>query len=118
MKNYTIDIDHLSEWGETTTPDTIITGSEVIDLANDWEIPVAELLPELIWESGESCISVDNGHTFVDPAEAIAAVGFDTIVAAMDDSLREYVHNQYAPDTDLEFLTRYLEVSPDDLIIG
>lgn len=118
MKFYTIKPDHLTEWGENCTEDTIIDGAEVMDLADGWETTVAELLPELIWESGESCISVDNGHTFVDPAEAIAAVGFDTIVNAMDDSLREYIHNQYMPDTDLEFLTRYLEISPTDLVIG
>lgn len=63
-------------------------------------------------------ISVDNGYHFVDPAEAIAAMDWDTIVNMMDDETREHVHDEIAPCTELEFLVKYLELADDDLIIG
>lgn len=31
---------------------------------------------------------------------------------------REAVHNELAPCSDIEFLERYLELAPDDLIVG
>ena len=43
---------------------------------------------------------------------------WDIIVAAMDDRYREYFHNEASPCSDQEFLTRYLEVSPENIIIG
>jgi len=61
-------------------------------------------------------ISVDNGNTFVSPAEAIEKVGFDEIVTWMDDELREKVHSMDF-EGDLGFLEKYLEVSDHDLII-
>lgn len=63
-------------------------------------------------------ISIDNGATYVTPAEALEVVSIDTIAEYMDDDTREAVHNELAPCSDIEFLTRYLEIAPDDLIIG
>lgn len=63
-------------------------------------------------------ISIDNGNSFVSVPEAIAKVSWETIVAFMDDDIRETVHNEIAPCTEEEFLTRYLELAHDDLIIG
>lgn len=63
-------------------------------------------------------ISVDNGHSYVSPSEAIKAQPWDVIVNYMDDDTREAVHAELAPCTDLEFLARYLEIATDDLIIG
>lgn len=63
-------------------------------------------------------ISVDNGMRFVTSEEALNKFGIDTIALYMDDSRREKVHAELAPCTDVEFLTRYLELSNDDLIIG
>ena len=63
-------------------------------------------------------ISIDNGTTYTTPAEAIKAVGMDTIANYMDDDTREAVHNELAPCSDIEFLSRYLELAKDDLIIG
>ena len=63
-------------------------------------------------------ISIDNGYSFCSPAEAIDGVGMAAIAALMDDDTREAVHNDIAPCTELDFLTRYLEIAPDDLIIG
>lgn len=63
-------------------------------------------------------ISIDNGATFCDVAEALQGMAWDVIVHYMDDETRERVHMELAPCTDEEFLTRYLEIAPYDLIIG
>ena len=118
MKRYTVEPEHLTEWGNNCTEDTIITGDDVMWLSQDWEVPVPDLLEQLIYVDGESCISVDNGHSFVEPAEALQRMDFETIAHMMDDSLCEYIHDRIQPDTDLEFLTAYLDLSPSDLVIG
>ena len=63
-------------------------------------------------------ISVDNGQSWATPEEAVAEIPWDVIVEAMDDRYREYTHNEVAPCSDLEFLVRYLEVAPENIIIG
>ena len=63
-------------------------------------------------------ISSDNGANYIDPAEALAHFPLDDMADLMDDDTRERVHDELAPCTDLEFLERYLELAPWDLIIG
>ena len=63
-------------------------------------------------------ISVDNGRTFVTAAEALDAVGPEVIAMFMDDEIREAVHSELAPCTELEFLERYLQLAKENLIIG
>ena len=63
-------------------------------------------------------IGVNNGATYTTPAAALEEISLDTMAEYMDDDTREAVHNELAPCTDLEFLERYLEIAPDDLIIG
>ena len=63
-------------------------------------------------------ISIDNGHSYVTPAEAIDAMSWDVIVDMMDDDIREAIHAAVAPCTESEFLAAYLERAADDLIIG
>ncbi len=63
-------------------------------------------------------ISIDNGNTTCTVNEALEAFEMDTIANYMDDEIRETVVNEIAPCTDEEFLTRYLEIANDDLIIG
>ena len=63
-------------------------------------------------------VSVNNGIAFVEPAEALNEIALDVMVNYMDDEAREAVNFELAPCTDLEFLTRYLELAQDDLIIG
>lgn len=63
-------------------------------------------------------ISIDNGTTYIEPAEAIETIGMDAIVNVMDDDLREAVHADLAPCSDVEFLTEYLRRADDNLIIG
>lgn len=63
-------------------------------------------------------ISIDNGHSYTELADALKEIPIDTMLSYMDDTTREAVHAELVPCTDIEFLTRYLELAPDDLIIG
>ena len=63
-------------------------------------------------------ISIDNGYTFISPEEAIAGMRWEVIAHYMEDSAREAVHADLAPCSNLNFLTRYLEIADCDLIIG
>ena len=62
-------------------------------------------------------ISINNGSTFVEPKEAIEGMDWDSIVNMMDDDTREEVASE-GHDTEEEFLARYLEIAPCDLIVG
>ena len=63
-------------------------------------------------------ISINNGATYTPAAEALEEISLDTMAEYMDDDAREAVHNELAPCSDIEFLERYLEIAPDDLIVG
>lgn len=63
-------------------------------------------------------ISINNGHSTCTVQEALAAVSIDVIANVMDDDTREQVHAELAPCTDEEFLERYLEIAPYDIVIG
>ena len=67
-------------------------------------------------------ISLDNGHTYITAQEAMPAIAerglWDAIANVMDDDTREAIAADLAPCSELEFLTRYLEQAPANLIIG
>lgn len=63
-------------------------------------------------------ISINNGATYTTAAEVLEEISLDTMAEYMDDDAREAVHNELAPCSDIEFLERYLEIAPDDLIVG
>ena len=67
-------------------------------------------------------ISLDNGITYMAAEEAMDEINarnlWEVVVQMMDDETREPVHGELAPCTDAEFLARYLEIAPEDLIIG
>lgn len=67
-------------------------------------------------------ISINNGRTWNTAHEIIDEILennlWDTVANFMDDETRERVHYELAPCTEEEFLNRYLEIAPDDLIIG
>ncbi len=44
---------------------------------------------------------------------ALTIYHWDAIASYMGDDIRETVHAELAPCTELEFLTRYLELDPD-----
>ena len=69
-------------------------------------------------------ISIDNGHSFIEPEEVIAAINnpesvitFDVIANFMEDEAFEEAHSEFC-DTDLHFLEQYLIHAEHDLIIG
>lgn len=77
----------------------------------------------------EGELSLDNGRTFmtrddieVEGLDAILAahpaITWSVIVNAMDDETREAVAAELAPCSEEEFLLRYLELAPADLVIG
>lgn len=63
-------------------------------------------------------ISINNGHSYCEPEEALEAFDMEVLANYMDDDIREYVHFELAPCTDIEFLRRYLELAPCPLVIG
>lgn len=67
-------------------------------------------------------ISIDNGRTYMTAEEAMPAIGennlWPVVMQVMDDGTREAVHREIAPCAELEFLARYLELAPHDLVIG
>ena len=67
-------------------------------------------------------ISLDNGASFLDAIEAMPEIEergiWETVAHYMDDETREKVHAELAPCDKLEFLERYLEIAPSNLIIG
>lgn len=67
-------------------------------------------------------ISLNNGCSYVDAFEAMPEIErrklWPSVVAVMDAETREAVCNEIAPCTDAEFLQRYLEIAPCDLIVG
>ena len=46
--NYHIKEEYLSQWGEETTTETVITQDELERLAAEWEVPIEELLEQLV----------------------------------------------------------------------
>lgn len=67
-------------------------------------------------------ISIDNGRTYMTAEDAMPGILegnlWPVVVQLMDDDTREQVHRELAPCTELEFLARYLEIAPYDLVIG
>ena len=67
-------------------------------------------------------ISLNNGYTFMDADEAIEKIEeqdlWQVVVETMDPEVREKVHGELAPCSNLAFLRRYLELAAEDLIIG
>lgn len=90
-----------------------ITARNAVALSEILETPVDYLIRE---ESAQ--ISVDNGEHWVTPEEAIAEAPWEVIVGAMSDRYREYARAEKSPCSDLDFLRFYLEIAPDNIVIG
>ena len=67
-------------------------------------------------------ISLNNGNSYMDASSAMPMIEerhlWEAVVNLMDDETREQVHTELATCSELEFLTRYLELAPCDLVIG
>lgn len=105
---------------------------ESLDNADDWfQDAWIESCEEPFYQDAEEVwyiarqepkqISIDNGLHLV-PAGYLTDDNldehWDALVAAMDDETRERVHRELAPCSNREFLIRYLELAPCDLVIG
>jgi hypothetical protein len=72
---------------------------------------------EMDYGEDPGTISLDNGLSVATPEEAIKEMDWETIVNSMDDEVREEVHMDKAPCSNLEFLTAYLSTG-NSIIIG
>lgn len=63
-------------------------------------------------------ISIDNGNSYISAKEALQIVPLDVLAVYMDSDTRERVHWELAPCSDLSFLVRYLEIAPENFIVG
>lgn len=79
--------------------------------------PMVDLVMAILEEATHARISLDNGRTYCDPAEALAVYTINELAVYMDDDAREAVHREGVWDTELLFLLRYLSLAPHDLII-
>ena len=70
----------------------------------------------------KNMISLDNGRTYLTAEEAMPEIIennlWNVIVNMMDDEVREDVHADLAPCTELEFLAEYLRRAEEGLVIG
>lgn len=88
---------------------------------------IKQLIRKDIKKEGEKTmkrISIDNGIHWTDPETVIeylnnpeCVITWDTIVNYMDDEAREAANTENI-ETKLDFLKRYLELAPNDLVIG
>lgn len=79
--------------------------------------PMVDHVMAILEEATHARISLDNGRTYCDPAEALAVYTINELAVYMDDDAREAVHREGVWDTELLFLLRYLSLAPHDLII-
>ena len=84
---------------------------------------ITEIVPVSVDEA--RCLNLDYGACYgditVDEIESRwdeIEPHWDELVQAMDDKVRELVHNWYAPCSDQEFLIQYLHYADTDLVIG
>lgn len=102
-----------------------ITAAEDHDARNQlWEDWCNGRLPEVPEARFMRRVSIDNGAHWTDPEDVIAyikdpgtAFTWETVAEYMDDDAREATCRE-GSNSELEFLRRYLELAPCDLIIG
>jgi len=62
-------------------------------------------------------ISIDNGNSFCTIYEAVHGQPWEVIVNAMNDEIKEIVNSEFPSCRKYDFLTRYLELTKENLII-
>ena len=88
----------------------------------EW-MPVDGLKEGRDYEIVPATLSIDNGLTFIGADELYEYADeilsrWDAIAEAMNDEIREAVHAEMAPCSELEFLAAYLRNADSDLIVG
>lgn len=69
-------------------------------------------MAKLSINNGTSCVALD------DLSDADLDTLFQPLVNLSDDEAREQTNSELAPCTTREFMTRYLELAKEDLLIG
>lgn len=114
-------VGEYAEWciaEESPTWATITNEEDAPIRLNGWYIvdPFNVLLGERT-----ACISLDNGNSFrtvEDLSDEEIADNWSAIEHFMEDDIRSYISYKFAPCPEREFLTVYLEMSKENLIIG
>lgn len=86
-----------------------------------YEVIETNEIPEVVPAASEDearCLNLDNGSVYGDITVDEIDSRWDELVQAMDDKVRELVHNWYAPCSDQYFLVQYLSYADTDLVIG
>lgn len=78
------------------------TLEEVIEDADNFEMNLADYITKFM--------DIDQDNP-VDAEKLLEDYDIRTLADYMHDDIREFVHNELAPCTDLEFVTRYLELA-------
>ena len=80
---YKIRPEFLDLWGEDATEDTILTEQDVEDIARGWEKKPEDLHDQL------------------------TVYNYNVAVELMDDEIREELHMEMAPCSEIEFMNEY-----------
>ena len=127
--NTTIDKEVVEKLASVPSIQGYIKQLIIADLAKERAKSVRKSAPKSVpkvkAKSKTKFVSLDNGHSLIRAEDVIqylsvpnCPISWDTLVSFMDDELIEQVNSELAPCSELEFLTRYLELSKEDLIIG
>jgi len=71
--------------------------------------------------SASPLVSINNGLALVDASELTdsdLAQHWDALTAAMEVSERDWVHDEFAPCSQREFLRHYLAAAQQNLVVG
>ena len=127
MRTYKIKPEYLDFWGAGLSEKSIITSEDVKRFAKEKNMTLAETIPQLIPLEHSARISVNGGHSFIDPAKAYPEIyrsGF-RYNDFMDKSLYNMIYAEMEVDIedlgqffDYVLLLYYLKESPDDVIVG
>ena len=125
MGNYASDQKNSRFYGLKLSRNTDRELIEKLEAQESIQAYIKELIRKDIEEErkmNRKQISLDNGIHYMDADEAVLEIMdrnlWDAVVNVMDDETREAVANELAPCTEAEFLTRYLELAKENLILG
>lgn len=124
--NTTIDKEVVEKLASVPSIQGYIRQLIIADLAKEKNKPKEpKSVPKVRKKKLTKFVSFDNGNNLVRPEELIqylsvpnCPITWETVVSFMDEDLIEKVNSELAPCSELEFLTRYLELSKENLIIG
>lgn len=90
-----------------------ITARNIVALSEILKAPVEYLIRE-----EPARISIDGGLSWTTPEKAIGKTRWEEITTAMDSRFRRIIEKESTPCSELEYLTKYLEIAIDDIIVS